>query len=133
MAHKGSLTKHMVTNIYSEQYCTYLVEPNNLPVPMKSNDVTFGPFAWFSIEKTETDMYGKCCFELNFKSVLEAYQKCRKGIICYRVGGTLMYKREVTHVVIICCKEDKEYQSYPLILANSSKYVLYPTIGDYKW
>jgi len=42
---KGSLTKHMVTNIYSEQYCTYLVEQNSLPVPMKSNDVTFGPFA----------------------------------------------------------------------------------------
>jgi len=67
-------------------------------------------------------MYGPCCFELDFSSVLEAYQKCRKGNLCYKAGGTLLYKREVTHVVIICCEEDEVYQSYPTIQANSSKY-----------
>ena len=117
-----------LTGYYSGQYCSYLVNPNSLTEKMEEyNAPVFGPFAWFGTEKKETDIYGPCCFELNFHSMLDAYQKCRSnGEICYRAGGPFVYKREVSYIVIICCKKDKEYQSYPPIQVNSSKCFIPP-------
>ena len=111
---------------YSPLCCSYLAEPNEYPKAMTPDnclDEVFGPFAWFGTEKADTDRYGPFCFEVDFQSVLEAYQMCRrKRDVCYRAGGTLVYRQEVTHVVIICCEEDQQYHSYPIIQINSSKY-----------
>ncbi|XP_065895357.1 uncharacterized protein [Dysidea avara] len=82
---------------YSPLCCSYLAEPNEYPKAMTPDnclDEVFGPFAWFGTEKADTD----------------------------RAGGTLVYRQEVTHVVIICCEEDQQYHSYPIIQINSSKY-----------
>jgi len=91
------------------------------------SDFDFGPFLWFGTEKTETDIYGPRCFELKFPIVLEAYKKCRQNNqICYRVGGTLVYKYEVSHFVIVCCNNDKA-ELYPIIETNSTtKYFIPP-------
>ena len=84
----------------------------------------FGPFLWFGTSREEVDGYGPYCFEFQFKTALRKYlqSRGRDKILCYRAGGTLVYKQEVTHVVIICCEDDKEYQSYPFIDATSTKY-----------
>ena len=111
---------------YSLPYCSYVVE--NLgeePKPMrKDTQWSFGPFLWFGTSREEVDDYGPYCFEFQLKNVLQKYQKSRgkEKSLCYRAGGTLMYKHKVTHIVIICCEDDKEYQSYPLIEATSTKY-----------
>ena len=110
---------------YSLDYCSYTVEDIRNPMPMtKDRQWPFGPFLWFGTSKSEADNYGPYCFEFNFKSVLKKYLQTRGSdqTLCYRAGGTLVYKQEVTHVVIICCEDDKDYQSYPLIDATSTKY-----------
>ncbi|XP_065901902.1 uncharacterized protein [Dysidea avara] len=116
---------------YTEANCSYLIKPNeSAALPIGSNEV-FGPFLWFGTDKSETENYGPWCFELDFPSVLEAYHMCRQNRqICSRVGGTLIYKHEITHVVIICCEEDKECQQYPLIQANNSRYFVLPISDD---
>ena len=109
---------------YTPQCCSYLAEPNQYPVAMTpDNSLDFGPFVWFGTDKDDTDRYGPFCFEVDFQSLQEAYQKSRgKRDICYKAGGTLVYKQEVTHIVIICCEDDQQYHSYPKIQINSSKY-----------
>ena len=117
---------------YSLEFCTYLIEDvDKDPKPMTKDEQwqPFGPFLWFGTSNEEADDYGPYCFEFNFKSVLKRYQKCRgsEKALCYRVGGTLVYQQEVSHVAIICCEDDKEYQSYPLIEPTSTKYFKPPT------
>ena len=90
----------------------------------KYRQMPFGPFLWFGTSREEVDGYGPYCFEFQFKTALRKYlqSRGRDKTLCYRAGGTLVYKQEVTHVVIICCEDDNEYQSYPLIDATSTKY-----------
>ena len=110
---------------YNEEYCSYLVQPKQQPVPMKPNNSTpFGPFVWFGMKRNETDKYGPCQFEFNFASVLKAYQTCRSSQhkICYRAAGTLVYRQEVCHIVMICCLEDEQCRNYPLITGNNTCY-----------
>ena len=110
---------------YTKDCCSYLVQPEQQPVPMEpNNSVTIGPFAWFGTKTDETDKYGPCQFEFNFTSILKAYQICRgsRYTICYRAAGTLVYRREVCHIVMICCLEDEECQNYPLITGNNTRY-----------
>ena len=111
---------------YGSQFCSYIIENiDDHPEPMtKDNQRSFGPFLWFGMSKEEVDDYGPYCFEFNFETVLRKYLQSRgkDKTLCYRAGGTLVYKQEVTHIVIICCEDDNEYQSYPLIDATSTKY-----------
>jgi len=91
---------------------------------------TFGPFVWFGVDRNGTDNYGPCQFEFDFKGVLNAYQETRgrSNALCYRAGGTLVYIREVCHIVIICCKGDIEFESYPLIDVANTMYFKPPII-----
>ena len=115
----------------NEEYCSYLVQPGQQPVPMDpDNDIPFGPFGWFDTKQDETDKYGPCQFEFTFASVLKAYGTCRHNgqhTICYRAAGTLVYKQEVCHIVMICCLDDKECQNYPLITTNNTCYFKPPS------
>ena len=105
----------------SLQYCSYIVDKE--PIPMtKDKQWQFGPFLWFGTKRDDANIYGTYCFEFQFKSVLKKYQQKRRNCICYRAGGTLLYKDEITHVVIICCEDDQEYALYPLIVGNSTNY-----------
>ena len=120
---------------YFKQCCSYLVQPRQRPIPMEQNNSTpFGPFVWFGTNRDETDKYGPCQFEFSLTSVLRAYQTCRKSYyqrICYRAAGTLVYKYEVCHIIMICCLEDDECQKYPLITANNTRYFKPPNaLGD---
>ena len=120
---------------YFKQCCSYLVQPRQAPIPMGQNNSTpFGPFVWFGTNRDETDKYGPCQFEFNLSNVLRAYQTCRRSHyqrICYRAAGTLVYKQEVCHIVMICCLEDIECQSYPLITPNNTCYFKPPnSLGD---
>ena len=128
---KGNLKQWRLLDddCYNEEYCSYLVRSGKPPEPMKPNNCTpFGPFVWFGTKRDETDKYGPCQFEFNFTSVLRAYQTCRNSEkeICYRVAGTLVYKQEVCHIVMVCCKGDRECQSYPLITNNNTCYFTPP-------
>jgi len=111
---------------FREGYCSYYVEQDQLPQPMTEilSKFNFGPVVWFSTNKGESDLYGPCQFELSINSALQAYQRTRgkKHKICYRAAGTLVYKGEVNHVVLICCEEDDNLKSFPLITDNNTKY-----------
>ena len=110
---------------YDQKYCSYHVHPGKTPEPMTlNNSIPFGPFVWFGTRRDESDNYGPCQFEFNFTSLLKAYQRCRNNQrnVCYRVAGTLVYKWEVCHIVMICCLDDNEYKGYPLITANNTRY-----------
>ena len=110
---------------YSLDYCSYTVEDIRNPMPMtKDEQWPFGPFLWFGTSRGEADNYGPYCFEFNFKNVLKKYLQTRGSdkLLCYRAGGTLVYKQEVTHIVIICCEDDEDYESYPLVDATSTEY-----------
>lgn len=116
---------------YTHQgYCSYIVHPGKLPTLFLegSNDM-LGPVVWFSTRETETDVYGPCQFEFNFKSVLEAYHRSRGRAhkLCFRAAGSLVYKGEISHIVLLCCKEDKEHESFPLITGGNTKYFISPT------
>jgi len=126
---KGNLKEWRLLHpqLYNKEYCSYNAQPGQPPEPMRpNNSLHFGPFVWFGTKKDETDNYGPCQFEFNFMSILNAYHKCRNNqiqySICYRAAGTLVYKKEVSHIVMICCLEDHEWQDYPLITANSTRY-----------
>ena len=127
---KGNLKQWRLLDdeCYNEEYCSYLVTPGKPPVPMTPTNCTpFGPFVWFGTKRDETDKYGPCQFEFNFTSVLRGYKTCRNTQeICYRAAGTLVYKQEVCHIVMVCCKEDKECRSYPLITNNNTCYFTPP-------
>ena len=76
-----------------------------------------GNLVWFGTARNEGKVYGPCQFEFNYKRVLQAYQVSR-GVnhkICYRVGGTLVYQKEISHAVIVCCTTDDCYKLFPLI------------------
>ena len=76
-----------------------------------------GNLVWFGTARDEGKVYGPCQFEFNYKRVLQAYQASRGDdhMICYRIGGTLVYQKEVSHVVIVCCSSDECYKTFPLI------------------
>ena len=82
-----------------------------------NNDSLPGNLVWFGTSRDEGKIYGPCQFEFNYKRVLQAYQVSR-GVdqkICYKVGGTLIYQQEVSHVVIVCCEADECYKQFPTI------------------
>lgn len=107
---------------YSLPFCSYIVDEEPKPIK-RHKPCPFGPFLWFGTAKDEVNDYGPYCFEFHLKNVLQKYRQSRGNKrLCYRAGGTLMYKQEITYVVIICCEDDKDYQSYPLIEATSTKY-----------
>ena len=95
-----------------------------------------GPLLWFGTTQSgisqpgiANNIYGPCVFEFQFTAVLEAYQKCR-GInsqqLCYRAAGTLVYQREVSHIVLVCSTGDESYQIFPLIQENNTKFFIPP-------
>ena len=114
------------------QYCSYIVESfYKEPKPMKKGKLwPFGPFLWFGTKRDDATIYGTYCFEFHYKKVLTKYAECRgnQSSICYRVGGTLLYADEITHVVIICLEDDKECESYPVIEATTTKYFTPPVV-----
>jgi len=110
---------------YNREYCSYTIYPGQSAEPFTSKgDNIFGPVIWFSTREYETDSYGPCQFEFNLNSVLEAYQRSRgrNRTICYRAAGTLVYEKEVSHIVLICCMEDKEHEALPLITGDNTIY-----------
>ena len=94
-------------------------------IPPDDTECLPGPLVWFGTERKTGTAYGPCVFEFKFTSVLEAYQKCR-GInsqqLCYRAAGTLVYRQEVSHVVLVCSTSDNCYKTFPLIQGNNTKY-----------
>ena len=112
-------------------YCSYRIGSNGVLMTMSPGDnKTFGPFVWFGVDRNGAENYGPCQFEFDFKGVLKAYQESRgrSNTLCYRAGGTLVYIREVCHIVIICCNEDTEFETYPLIDAANTTYFKPPII-----
>ena len=111
---------------FREGYCSYYVEQGEPPVPMTEIPSKFdlGPVLWFSTKTDEADLYGPFQVEISINSTIEAYQRMRgkNHKICYRAAGTLVYKGEVNHVVLICCEEDENLLSFPLITGNNTKY-----------
>ena len=81
------------------------------------DDCLPGNLVWFGTARGKGGIFGPCLFEFNYKRVLQAYQVSR-GVdhkICYRVGGTMVYQKEISHTVIVCCTTDDCYKSFPLI------------------
>ena len=111
---------------FDPPYCSYIIEElDKEPKQMtKQEQWPFGPFLWFGTKNEDAKIYGNYCFDFQLKNVLKQYQQSRgrHSSICYRAGGTLLYKEEITHVVIVCCKHDQDYESYPLIDAINTKY-----------
>ena len=75
----------------------------------------------------QVDDHGLYCFEFDHLIFKTALRKClqsrgRDKTLCYQAHGILVYKQEVTHIIIIFCEDDNEYQSYPLIDATSTKH-----------
>ena len=110
---------------------SYYIGPDSTTekwIPPDDTECLPGPLVWFGTERKtgKTDnVYGPCVFEFKFTLVLEAYQKCR-GInsqqLCYRAAGTLVYQKEISHVVLVCSTSDNYYQTFPLIQGNNTKY-----------
>ena len=118
------------------EYCSYIIEEldkESKPIT-KQEQWPFGPFLWFGTKNGDAKIYGSYCFDFQLKSVLRQYQQSRGSScsICYRAGGTLLYREEVTHVVIVCCEDDQDYESYPLIDATNTKYFKPPKIENIK-
>jgi len=120
----------------SSEHCpspsaSYYIGPGSTSEKRISPDDTEclpGPLLWFGTERKtgQTDnAYGPYVFEFKFTLVLEAYQNCR-GInteqLCYRAAGTLVYHREVSHVVLVCSTSDNCYKMFPIIQGNNTKY-----------
>jgi len=117
---------------YNKEYCSYIISPGQTPEPFTSKgDHIFGPVVWFSTREHETDRYGPCQLEFNFKSVLEAYQRNRGRThkICYRAAGTMVYDKEISHVVLICSMADREHETLPLITGGNTIYFR-PSVKD---
>ena len=98
---------YLVDHIHNSRERVYPSDDKSLP----------GNLVWFGTARDEGEVYGPCLFEFNYKRVLQAYQVSR-GVdhkICYRVGGTLVYQKEISHAVIVCCTTDDCYKLFPLI------------------
>ena len=97
-----------------------------------NNDGLPGNLVWFGTARNEGKIYGPCQFEFSYKRVLQAYRVSR-GVdqkICYKVGGTLIYQKEVSHVVIVCCDADECYELFPKI--EEDKTTKYFTLSSSK-
>jgi len=81
-----------------------------------------GDLVWFGTARDEGKIYSPCQFEFNYKRVLQAYQLSRGSDhkICYKAGGTLVYQKEVSHVVVVCSTTDKCYEPFPYIEEGST-------------
>jgi len=122
---------------YSSNGASFVIDvPDAIRKWIPQNDTTYlpGHLLWFATTrpgKNENDIYGPFAFGYQFPSVLDAYQKCR-GInseqLCYRAAGTLVYQREVSHVVLVCSTRDDIYQTFPLIQGNNTKYFTPPSV-----
>jgi len=120
-------------NDFREGYCGYYVERGQMPKPMTEtiDKFNFKSVVWFSTKEDEADLYGPVQLKLSVNSALEAYQRMRGKYhkICYRAAGTLVYKAEVNHLVLICCEEDDGFQSFPLITDYNTGYFKPPAEG----
>lgn len=118
---------------YDDTHCSYLMYPGQSPRPFTSDkDDKLGPVLWFSTMDDDSDKYGPCQFEFKVKSILDAFQKARgrSRTICFRAAGTLVYLGEISHVVLMCCKEDEKHKSFPLITGGNTKYFTPPAEPD---
>ena len=98
---------------YLVDYC----DNSRVQIFPSNNESLPGNLVWFGTARDEGKIYGPCQFEFSYKRVLQAYQVSR-GVdqkICYKVGGTLIYQKEVSHVVIVCCEADECYKLFPTI------------------
>ena len=86
------------------------------------DDCLPGNLVWFGTSRGKGGIFGPCQFEFNYRRVLQAYQVSRgvDHMICYRVGGTLVYQNEICHVVIVCCANDDCYKTFPVIEEDKS-------------
>jgi len=118
---------------FTQTTASYLIDPmNSAPkciIQPTDTSCLPGHLLWFGTQPEAKSIYGPCVFELDFSAVLEAYTKCR-GIsseqVCYRAANTLVYQREVSHVVLVCSNKDDGYYSFPLIQGNNTKYFIPP-------
>ncbi len=71
-----------------------------------------------------TSWYGNNSYSLAFPDLLTSYQTARddkpRGKVRLKVGGTLLYKREICYVVMVGLKGDKKLHSMP-------------SMGDYEY
>ena len=76
---------------------------------------------------TPTSPYGNNCFYSSFKDSLESYATSREtktSQLCLKVGGTLRYRNEICHVVIVCKQDDAALSSYAPITPRMKAGVL---------
>ena len=129
---KGNPKQWRLSSEYSPSpSASYYIGPGSTTeewIPPNDTERLPGPLLWFGTERktgNSDNAYGPCVFEFKFTLVLEAYQKCR-GItseqLCYRTAGTLVYHREVSHIVLVCSTSDDYYQTFPMIQGNNTKY-----------
>ena len=72
------------------------------------------------ISRIQSSNYGNNCFYSSYEDALESYATSRETAtsisqLCLKVGGTLRYRHEICHVVIVCRKDDTALSSYATI------------------
>ena len=84
------------------------------------------------ISRYQSSNYGNNCFYSSYGDILESYAKSRKTAteqLCFKVGGTLRYRHEICHVVIVCKQDDTDLSSHATIL-DDTDLSSYATILD---
>ena len=67
---------------------------------------------------SQSSNYGNNCFYSSYEDALESYATSRETAtsqLCFKVGGTLRYRHEICHVVIVCKQDDTALSSYAAI------------------
>ena len=70
------------------------------------------------ISRPQSSNYGNNCFYSSYEDALESYATSRETVtsqLCFKVGGTLRYRHEICHVVIVCRQDDTALSSYAAI------------------
>ena len=70
------------------------------------------------ISRIQSSNYGNNCFYSSYEDALKSYATSRETAtsqLCLKVGGTLRYRHEICHVVIVCRQDDTDLSSYATI------------------
>ena len=80
------------------------------------------------LKDSPESIYGNRGFVCNFKDLLSSYVKSRspdKSMrdVCIRIGGTLLYSREICYVLIVCLADDSALKGFSWLDRKSKPFV----------
>jgi len=75
------------------------------------------PFSVSECDDLPVSRYVDLVCKIPYNVIIEKYLQARKnyGEVQYRAAYSQIHQQEINHMIIVCCKGDKELEKFPVL------------------